>query len=70
MPLDHYYHEMINNFENLLKSKDVKNTSKVATPIFFTIGIHIGPTRLLKVGLPNAEYDLEEKVCEGYTSAD
>ena len=51
---DHYCHQATNDFKKLLEQKDAKNTLKVATPILLTIGIHIGPTRLLKVGPPNA----------------
>lgn len=32
--------------------------------------MHIRPTRLLEVGLPNAKYDLEERLCKGYISVD
>lgn len=68
--LDHYRHETTNDFEKLLDQEDAKNISKVATPILLTIGLHIGPTRLLEVGPPNAVYDLEERLHEGCTGAD
>lgn len=42
----------------------------MATPIFLTISIYIGPTRLLELGLVNAKYDSEEIFCKEYTSAD
>lgn len=42
----------------------------MATLIFLTISIHIGPTRLLEVVFPNIKYDLEEKLHEGCTSTD
>lgn len=42
----------------------------MVTSIFLTINIHIEPTRLLEIGLPNAEYDLKERICEGYTNND
>lgn len=42
----------------------------MATPIFLTIGMYIGLTKLLKVGPFNAEYDFEEKFCEGCTGVD
>ncbi len=64
---DHYRHQTTNNFEKLLEQKDAKNTSKVATSIFLTIGIYIGPNRLLEVGSPNTEYDSEGKLCERCT---
>lgn len=41
----------------------------MATLILLTIGMHIVPTRLLEVGLPNAEYELEKRFCEGCTDA-
>ena len=54
VPSDHYRHQTTNDFEKLLEQEDAKNISKVATPILLTIGMHIGPTRLLEVGPPNA----------------
>ena len=42
---------------------------KGAIPIFLIIGIHIGLTRLLKVGPPNAEYNSEKRFWERCTSA-
>ena len=42
----------------------------MATPTLLTIGMQIGPTRLLEVGPPNAKYDLEGRLREGCTSAD
>ena len=69
MPPDHYCHQTTNNFEKLLKQKDAKNISKVANPILLTIEMHIGPTRLLEVGPPNAEYDSEETLCKACTCA-
>ena len=53
-----------------MEQEDAKNISKVAIPILLTIGIHIGPTRLLEVGLPNAKYDLEGRLREGCIGAD
>ncbi len=53
-----------------MKQEDAENTLKVATPIFLTIGMHIGPTKVLEVGLPNTEYDLEERLHERCTSVD
>lgn len=32
--------------------------------------MHIGPTRLLKVGPPNTEYNLKGRLHEEYTSTD
>ena len=32
--------------------------------------MHIGPTRLLEIGPPNAKYDLKKRLRERYTSAD
>ena len=37
----------------------------MSTPIFLIIYMHIALTRLLKVGLSNTKYNLEEKICEG-----
>lgn len=39
----------------------------MVTPILLTIGMYIRSTKLLEVGLLNAEYDLEEKLCEWCT---
>lgn len=69
MPSDHYYYQITNDFEKLLEQKDVKNTSKMATSIFLTIGIYIGPTRLLEVGSPNIEYNSEERLRVGCINA-
>ena len=70
MPSDHYHHNITNNFEKLLEEENAENISEVATLILLTIGVHIGPTRLLEVGLLNTEYDLEGRLCERCTSAD
>ena len=40
------------------------------TPIFLTINIHIGLTRLLEVGPSNAKYDLDKKLRKGCTNVD
>ena len=64
MPSNHYHHQTTKNFKKLLEQEDIKNTLKVAIPIFLTIGMHIGPIKLLKVDLPNAKYNLEEKLRE------
>lgn len=69
MLLDHYQHQTTNNFEKLLEQEDEKNTSKVTTPIFLTIGMHIRPTRLLEVISPNIKYDSEGRLYEGCTYA-
>ena len=70
VPLDHYRHQTINNFKKLLEQKDAENISKVATPILLIIGMHIGPTKLLEIGPPNAEYNSEGRFCERCTGAD
>ncbi len=67
---DYYQHQTTNNFEKLLKQEDVENTSKVATPIFLTIGMYIRLTRFLEVSPPNAEYNSEGKLREGCTGVD
>lgn len=41
----------------------------MATLFFLTIDIYIGPTKLLKVDLPHAEYNLGRKFYKKYTSA-
>ena len=69
VPSDHYRHQSTNNFEKLLEQKNAKNISKVAIPIFLTIRMHIGPTRLLEVSPSNAEYDLEGKLNKRCTGA-
>lgn len=42
----------------------------MATPIFLTIGMHIGQTKLLEVGPFNAGYDFEARLCKECTSTD
>lgn len=42
----------------------------MAIPIFLTISMYIGPTRLLKVDLPNVNYNFEGGLRERYTNAD
>lgn len=49
---------------------DTKNTLIVTTPILLTIDMYIGLIRLLEVGPPNAKYNLEERLREGYTDMD
>lgn len=41
----------------------------MATPILLTIDMYIEMTRFLEVGLPNAKYDLEKKICKKCISA-
>lgn len=41
----------------------------MATSIFLTINIYIRLTRLLKVDLFNAKYDLEKRLYQGCTGA-
>ena len=53
-----------------MEQKDAKNISKMAILILLIIGMHIGPTRLLKVGPPNAQYDSEGRLRERCTGAD
>lgn len=48
----------------------MKNTLKLTILIFLTINIYIGLTRLLKIGLPNTEYNLKGRLREDYTSMD
>lgn len=67
-PLNYYRHQIINNFEKLLKEKNAKNILKVVIPIFLTISIHIEPTRFLKVGFLNIKYNSKKKLYERYTS--
>lgn len=55
--LDFHYYQITNNFEKLLEQEIAKNTLKVVTPIFLTISIYFGLTRLLKVDFLNAKYD-------------
>ena len=66
---DHYQHQIINKFEKLLEQKDEKNILKLTSPIFLTIGMYIGPTRLLEVDLLNAKYYLDGRFCEECTYA-
>ena len=69
MLLNHYRYQIINNFEKLLEQKNAENTLKMTTLIFLTICMHIGPIRHLEVGPLIAKYDLQGKLCKGYTSA-
>ena len=68
MLLANYCHQITNNFKKLLDQEKVENISKIATPIISTIGIYIKPTRLLELGPPNTEYNLEKRLCKGCTS--
>lgn len=67
---EHYQHQNTNDLEKLLEQEDVENTSKVALPIFLTIGMYIGPTRLFEVGPPKAVYDSERRLHEGCIGVD
>lgn len=42
---------------------------KLAIPIFLTLGMHIRPTKILKVGPLNARYELERRHYEGCINA-
>lgn len=42
----------------------------MAIVIFLTIGMYIGPIRLLEVGPFNADYDSEGRLYEGYNNLD
>ncbi len=65
--LDYYYYQNTNNFEKILEQKDTENTLKMAIPICLTIGMYIGLTRLLEVGLLNIDYNLKKRLREKYT---
>lgn len=41
----------------------------MATSIFLNIGIYIGPTRFLEIGLFNTKYNLKKRLSKRYTSA-
>lgn len=56
--------------EKLLEQEDTENTSKVAIPILLTIGMHIGPTKLLEVGPPKAKYNSERRLRKGCIGVD
>ena len=58
MLLDHYQYLIINNFEKLLKQKDVNKTLKLAISIILIISIYMRLTKLLEVSPSNAKYDL------------
>lgn len=51
---------MINEFEKLLKQNNMKYISKIATPIFLFIYMHIGLTRFLEFDVLNAKYSLNK----------
>lgn len=57
-----YYYKPTNDFKYFLDQKDKDNTSMNITLIFFVLRIHIEPTRLLKDGASNAEFDADKKL--------
>lgn len=65
-----YYYKITNNVEKLLEQEDIRNTLKVATPIFLIIGMQIGLTKFLEVGPLNAEFDSKKRLCERCTGVD
>lgn len=48
----------------LLEQEDIKNTLKMATPIFQTIDKYVGPTKLLEMDPSNAKYNSEKRLYE------
>lgn len=66
---DHYCHQTTNDFKKFLEQKDAKNISKIATPILLITDMHIWPTSLLEISIPNSRYDFEKKLPENSISA-
>lgn len=67
---DNYSYQTTNNFEKLLTLKSTKNTSMIIIPILLVFCMHIGPTRLLEDGAPNAEFDAKKKLRLGFIGLD
>lgn len=53
-----------------MESKDTENLSVIVIPIFLVICNYIELIKLLKDGVSNAQYDLEEKLCGGCANLD
>ncbi len=69
-PSDSYRYQTTNDFEKLLNLEDKKNTSMITVQILLVLRMHIGPTRFLEVGAPNAKYDADERLRTGFISLD
>ncbi len=63
--LDSYRHQTTNDFEKLLDLEGRENTSKITAPILLVLRMHIGPTRFLEDGAPNAKFDADRKLYIG-----
>ncbi len=70
VPSDSYRHQTTNDFEKLLDLEGKKNTSMITASILLVLRMHIGPTRFLEDGAPNAEFDANGRLCTGSTSLD
>ncbi len=70
MPSDSYRHQTANDFEKLLDLEGKENTLIITAPIFLVLHMHIGPTRFLKDGAPNAEFDTDRRLHTRSTGLD
>ncbi len=70
VPSDSYRHQTTNDFEKLLDLEGKENTSMIIAPIFLVFRMHIGPTRFLEDGAPNAEFDADGRLRTGSISLD
>ncbi len=67
VPLDSYHPQTTNDFEKLLDLEGKENTSMITAPILLVLHMHIGPTRFLEDGAPNAEFDADGRLRTGST---
>lgn len=70
MPSVSYCHQITNKFKKLLDQKGKGNTLIIITLIFLVFCVDIRPTKLLEKDTPNAEFDVDERFCPGFTYLD
>ena len=59
-----YRYYITNDFERLIEQKGSEIISIIITPILTIIGMHIGPTGFLEVGMPEIVFDIDKKILE------
>ena len=70
VPSDSYCFQITYNFEKLLDQKGMKNISMITILILLIFCMHIGPTRFLEDGVPNAKFDANKRLRLDSTNLD
>ena len=61
-----FRHQTIGNYNKLIEQDSKENATKISTPIFLVIKIHIKTTRILEDGVATANYNLKGRLCKSF----